>query len=74
MATNLRNMLNCMETENPNVAVKYKTADNIPYAFNGMPGALVKVLQSKILSANVKQVKLEAPYIVIEVEDPEQTI
>lgn len=72
MATNLRNALNIMDTESNNIAIKYKTVENSLYSFSGMPAALLKVLQSKVLSANVKQIKLEAPYISIEIEDPEQ--
>ena len=66
----LKAQLMVMDPTEEKVAVKYVTNDNLKYAFNGMPGALLTVLMPRVLNSEVVKTESKGDYISISIKEP----
>lgn len=66
----LKSQLMVMDPTEEKVAVKYTTQDNLQYAFNGMPGALLTVLMPRVLNSEVVKTESKGDYISISIKEP----
>ena len=66
----LKSQLMVMDPTEEKVAVKYVTNDNLQYAFNGMPGALLTVLMPRVLNSEVVKTESKGDYISISIKEP----
>lgn len=66
----LKTQLMVLKPNETKVAVKYVTADNIQYAMNGMPGAMLTVLMPKVLNSEVMNVETDGEYLCITIKEP----
>lgn len=66
----LKAQLMVMEPTEEKVAVKYVTNDNLQYAFNGMPGALLTVLMPRVLNSEVTNIEASGEYISVTIKEP----
>lgn len=66
----LKSQLMVMKPTETKVAVKYVTSDNIQYAMNGMPGALLTMLMPRVLNSEVTNIEANGEYISISIKEP----
>ncbi len=66
----LKSQLMVMKPTETKVAVKYVTSDNIQYAMNGMPGALLTMLMPRVLNAEVTNIEANGEYISVTIKEP----
>ena len=66
----LKAQLMVMDPIEEKVAVEYVTNDNLQYAFNGMPGALLTVLTPRVLNSEVVKTESKGGYISISIKEP----
>jgi len=66
----LKTQLMVLKPNETKVAVKYVTADNIQYAMNGMPGAMLTVLMPRVLNSEVTNVETDGEYLCVTIKEP----
>lgn len=66
----LKSQLMVMKPTETKVAVKYVTSDNIQYAMNGMPGALLTMLMPRVLNSEVTNIEANGEYISVTIKEP----